>query len=76
MGNLGDYSEGSSEFGRVVYVVPIPCLLCAAQYSDGTKTVKTRGPLASYQWLLPVCRHLVVIFIKYMSRNYKRVATF
>ena len=76
MGNLGDYSEGSSEFGRVVYVVPIPCLLCAAQYSDGTKTVKTRGPLASYQWLLPVYRHLVVIFIKYMSRNYKRVATF
>ena len=31
MGNLGDYSEGSSEFGRVVYVVPVTCLLCTAQ---------------------------------------------
>jgi hypothetical protein len=39
-------------------------------------TAKTRGSLASYQWLLPIKRHLVVIFIKYMSRNYKRIATF
>jgi len=39
-------------------------------------TAKTRGSLASYQWLLQIYRHLVVIFIKHMSRNYKRVATF
>ena len=37
---------------------------------------KTRGSLASYQWLLQIYRHLVVIFINYMPRNYKRVATF